>query len=452
MLFTACSSWSGSSDEHYQRGQILSTQNRSAEAIREYLLAVEANDDAQAVTKAVSELGHLSMNQHDLAQARQYFELVWQRATDMKDLAQMVLAQRDLGRCYRAEGQTAVALQHFARADSLLTAARADSLRAYVYPEYISLNLSEDNVLDAHRLVRLLPVDRRSGPSCLVAGKFYAGQGQTDSAVYYFRRCMETDNVGSRASAAMYLSELAADEADWERAYSYALECAALVDSAKLQMQQENANLVDSLSDQLEVERENYHLYRVIAVIIVMVIVLMAALTVFARERIARLKRQQEEERQARISRARNSQEQLIETFRNTPLYRKILVDEAISSEQWEEILQFLNTEADGFVDKLTAFYPAIKPQEMQACQLLKLEFTNQQIAIILCKTQQAITNLRKRLYQKMFSKEGTADELNQFIRLFPDSPSSPPPAVPPAPIRGGVGGGVLTAKKKQRY
>jgi IS30 family transposase len=56
----------------------------------------------------------------------------------------------------------------------------------------------------------------------------------------------------------------------------------------------------------------------------------------------------------------------------------------------------------------------------MQVCQLLKLEFTNQQIATILCKTQQAITNLRKRLYQKMFEKEGTADELSQFLRLFP--------------------------------
>ena len=56
----------------------------------------------------------------------------------------------------------------------------------------------------------------------------------------------------------------------------------------------------------------------------------------------------------------------------------------------------------------------------MQACQLLKLEFTNQQISNILCKTQQAITNLRKRLYQKIFAKEGSADDMNQFLRLFP--------------------------------
>lgn len=419
LLLAACSP-GGTSETHYQQGKMLAGQSRSAEAMREYLLAVEADDDAEWVTKAVSELGHLSMNRHDYVQAREYFGKVWLMAAEQEDLPLMVLAQRDMGRCRRAEKQADEALRCFAKADSLLTAAGADSLRNFVYPEYISLLLSEGRVAEARQLVRLLPVDRRSGPSCLVAGKFYAEQQQLDSAKYFFRRCLETDHVGSRASAAMYLSELAGDEADWERAYSYALECAALVDSAKLQMQNENANLIGSLTNQLEVERENYHLYRIIAVITVVAILLIAVLVIFVRERIARLKRQQEEERQARVSRARNSQEQLVETFRNTALYRKILMDESVSAEQWEEIVDFLNGQADGFVDKLTAFYPAIKPQEMQACQLLKLEFTNQQIANILCKTQQAITNLRKRLYQKIFAKEGSADDMNQFLRLFP--------------------------------
>lgn len=417
-MLVACSA-GDTSEEHYRRGRMLAGQNRSAEAMREYLLAVDVADDTQAVMKAVSELGHLSLNQHNLSQARNYFEQSWRLAVAEEDLVQMVLAQRDLGRCCRVGRSTAESLLYFARADSLLTAAGADSLRVFVYPEYISLLLGDGRGDEARRLVRLLPDDRRSGPSCLVAGKFYAEQGRLDSAVYYFRRCLETDNVNSRASAAMYLSEIASEEADWERD-NYALECAALVDSAKLLMQAENANLVDSLSDQLEVERENYRLYRIIAFITLVAIVLVALSVFFVRERIARLKRQQEKERQASVSRARNRQEQLIETFRNTGLYRKVLVDESISSEQWEEIVQFLNAETDGFVDKLTTFYPAIKPQEMQVCQLLKLEFTNQQIATILCKTQQAIANLRKRLYQKMFEKEGTADELNQFLRLFP--------------------------------
>lgn len=419
VLTTACST-GGTSDKHYRRGLQLAGQNLSAEAMREYLLAIEADDNMEAVMKSASELGHLSMNQHDLSEAHTYFEQAWLLATEHNHRSQMVLAQRDLGRCYRAEGLTAEAMRCFVRADSLLRTFGADSLRVYVYPEYVSLLMGEGRVEEARQLVSLLTEDRHSGPACLVAGKFYAEQGQTDSATYYLRRCLETDNVNSRASAAMYLSEMAADDANWEQAYGYAVECAALVDSAKLLMQAEKASLISSLGGQLEVERENYRLYRVIAAITVIAIVLIALLVIFVRERLARLKRQQEEERQASVSRARTQQELLIESFRNTALYRKVLMDETVSAEQWEEIELLLNTKADGFVDKLTAFYPAIKAQEMQVCQLLKLEFTNQQIAAIQCKTQQAITNLRKRLYQKMFEKEGTADELNQFLRLFP--------------------------------
>ena len=419
LFFVACSADDGS-QTRYQRGEMLAEQNRVADAMREYLLAAEADDDAQYVVKALCELGHLSMSQHDMQQARAYLEQAWQMANEQNDVTQQVLVLRDLGRLSRAEHQSEAALGCFEKADSLILTSSVDSLKLYVYPEYISLLMTLDRADDARGLVSQLARNHQSGPSCLVAGRFYLERGVTDSAEFFFQRCMETDNVNSRASAAMYLGELASEADDWELAYGYAQECAALVDSAKLQMQEENANLVSSLSGQLDVERENYRLYRTMAIIIVVAITLLAFATVYVRGHIARLRHLQEAERLAQVNRARSCQEHLVEQFRNTRLYRQILVSESVSPEQWEEIIAYLNENADGFTEKLSAFYPAIKPQELQTCQLLKLEFTNQQIAIILCKTQQAITNLRKRLYQKMFDKEGSADELNQFLRLFP--------------------------------
>ena len=406
LFFVACSADDGS-QTRYQRGEMLAEQNRVADAMREYLLAAEADDDAQYVVKALCELGHLSMSQHDMQQARAYLEQAWQMANEQNDVTQQVLVLRDLGRLSRAEHQSKAALGCFEKADSLILTSSVDSLKLYVYPEYISLLMTLDRADDARGLVSQLARNHQSGPSCLVAE-------------YFFQRCMDTENVNSRASAAMYLGELASEADDWELAYGYAQECAALVDSAKLQMQEENANLVSSLSGQLDVERENYRLYRTMAIIIVVAITLLAFATVYVRGHIARLRHLQEAERLAQVNRARSCQEQLVEQFRNTRLYRQILVSESVTPEQWEEIIAYLNENADGFTEKLSAFYPAIKPQELQTCQLLKLEFTNQQIAIILCKTQQAITNLRKRLYQKMFDKEGSADELNQFLRLFP--------------------------------
>ena len=398
LFFVSCST-GDESQTRYQRGEILAEQNRVADAMREYLLSVEADDDAQYVVKALCELGRLSMDQHNIQQAHTYYEQALQMVSEQNDVTH---------------------LKCFEEADSLILSSSADSLKLYVYPEYISLLMRMNRADDARQLVFQLTKNYQSGPSCLVAGRFYLEIGITDSAEYFFQRCMETDNVNSRASAAMYLGELAGEANDWEQAYGYAQECAALVDSAKLQMQEENANLVSSLARQLDVERENYRLYRMMAVVVFAAIMLLAIVIVYVRSRIARLKQQQEKERQALVNRARSSQEQLVEQFRNTRLYRQILMDESVNPEQWEEIMAYVNTHADGFAEKLTAFYPAIKPQELQTCMLLKLEFTNQQIAAVLCKTQQAITNLRKRLFQKMFDKEGAADDLNQFLRLFP--------------------------------
>ena len=419
LFFVSCST-GDESQTRYQRGEILAEQNRVADAMREYLLSVEADDDAQYVVKALCELGRLSMGQHNIQQAHTYYEQALQMVSEQNDVTQKVLVLRDMGRLSRSEHQPEAALKCFEEADSLILSSSADSLKLYVYPEYISLLMRMNRADDARQLVFQLTKNYQSGPSCLVAGRFYLEIGITDSAEYFFQSCMETDNVNSRASAAMYLGELAGEANDWEQAYGYAQECAALVDSAKLQMQEENANLVSSLARQLDVERENYRLYRMMAVVVFAAIMLLAIVIVYVRSRIARLKQQQEKDRQALVNRARSSQEQLVEQFRNTRLYRQILMDESIYPEQWEEIMAYVNTHADGFAEKLTAFYPAIKPQELQTCMLLKLEFTNQQIAAVLCKTQQAITNLRKRLFQKMFDKEGAADDLNQFLRLFP--------------------------------
>ena len=419
LFFVSCST-GDESQTRYQRGEILAEQNRVADAMREYLLSVEADDDAQYVVKALCELGRLSMDQHNIQQAHTYYKQALQMVLEQNDVTQKVLVLRDMGRLSRYEHQPEAALKCFEEADSLILSSSADSLKLYVYPEYISLLMRMNRADDARQLVFQLTKNYQSGPSCLVAGRFYLEIGITDSAEYFFQRCMETDNVNSRASAAMYLGELAGEANDWEQAYGYAQECAALVDSAKLQMQEENANLVSSLARQLDVERENYRLYRMMAVVVFAAIMLLAIVIVYVRSRIARLKQQQEKDRQALVNRARSSQEQLVEQFRNTRLYRQILMDESVNPEQWEEIMAYVNTHADGFAEKLTAFYPAIKPQELQTCMLLKLEFTNQQIAAVLCKTQQAITNLRKRLFQKMFDKEGAADDLNQFLRLFP--------------------------------
>ena len=415
----ACSD--NKAEQYYQEGRELAEQHRTAEAMRKFHLAIDAGDDGKYVALATTGLGHLYMNQLELGQARDYFIRAQQLADGSDDIACRILARRDLGRLCRAEGQLENALYWFSSADSLITESVADSLYGLVYPEYLSLLITTGKSDKVRQLMHRWHVDFRSGPSCLVAGKFYLKLGQSDSAAYYLERCLENDHLNAHASAAMLLSEVASDADDSELAYAYAMECAVMVDSAKQVMQRENANLVASLSNQMEMERQNSRLQLWLSVLLALFVGLIVATIYFVRWRMERLRRQQEAEQEVRRQQARSRQDELMELFRNTALYRQILAEGTISEKQWMEIELFLDEHANHFSASLNAFYPKIKLQELQTCQLLKLEFTNQQIAAILCKTQQAITNLRKRLYQKMFDREGTAEELNQFLRLFPE-------------------------------
>ena len=422
VLTTLAFSCSGGSDSeaYYQQGRQLQEEMRSADAMRAYKAAVDADDDPHYVALATNQLGNLYLRQGEVSEALRLYRESYHQAVETGDTAQMVLVLRDEARCERAAGNTARAIDVFRRADSLLTAGCADSLRGYVYPEYVSALMAADRADDALVLMRRIPVAQSSGPLCLVTGRLFRELGLFDSAAYYLHRCIEYGNVNSSASAAMYLAEMADERGDWNHAYTYAMECATLVDSAKCLMQAENANLISSLNGQIDVERENSRLYRIMALIIAVAIIVIAAVVIGVRERMNRLRQQQEAERQAQISRARTRQEHLVEDFHNTPLYRRMVMAEAMSDELWAEVGQFLDEHADHFTNRLAAYYPKIKPQELQACQLLKLEFTNQQVALLLCRTQQAITNLRKRLFHKMFEREGSADEMDVFLRFFP--------------------------------
>ena len=179
LFFVSCST-GDESQTRYQRGEILAEQNRVADAMREYLLSVEADDDAQYVVKALCELGRLSMDQHNIQQAHTYYEQALQIVSEQNDVTQKVLVLRDMGRLSRSEHQPEAALKCFEEADSLILSSSADSLKLYVYPEYISLLMRMNRADDARQLVFQLTKNYQSGPSCLVAGRFYLEIGITD--------------------------------------------------------------------------------------------------------------------------------------------------------------------------------------------------------------------------------------------------------------------------------
>lgn len=84
----------------------------------------------------------------------------------------------------------------------------------------------------------------------------------------------------------------------------------------------------------------------------------------------------------------------------------------------WQELILAINEVYNDFTQRLYQLYP-IKDIELQVCLLLKIDLSPTQISTVTARSKQAITSIRKRLYSKAFSKEGTPEQWDNFIRNF---------------------------------
>ena len=68
---------------------------------------------------------------------------------------------------------------------------------------------------------------------------------------------------------------------------------------------------------------------------------------------------------------------------------------------------------------KLDSIKEKIKPNEFEICILIKLGFSPSEIGIIQGNSLQYIANIRKRLYGKIFGKDGSAKDFDKFIKTL---------------------------------
>ena len=97
-------------------------------------------------------------------------------------------------------------------------------------------------------------------------------------------------------------------------------------------------------------------------------------------------------------------------------LLNKMKVNQNITQAEWSELDQAIN---QYFVDFKLKLYRIcnLSDLEYQICLLLKLEVSLSDISTLVHREPSALTMSRKRLFTKMFKKEGKAEELDSFIR-----------------------------------
>lgn len=86
------------------------------------------------------------------------------------------------------------------------------------------------------------------------------------------------------------------------------------------------------------------------------------------------------------------------------------------SSEKWLELEKQIALCFPDFVSQLRFLYPSISRQEWHICLLVKLKIPVKAMAKLLSCSNSSVSNIRSRLYKKIFKEKGGAERFDKFV------------------------------------
>ena len=263
---------------------------------------------------------------------------------------------------------------------------------------------------------------------------------------------LQSEDIDKRQLALYYLTMIAAAHHNTEDIGRYFPRYKEVTDSIDLIKASDATANVNALYNYQLRERENVRLEaesqsRLYAIVILVAVTIAMALAFFVyrlkREKefrivqgqMARLKKYQQFQNSQKVDAADAEAQSITTKIANLEIEKSMFYkSKFMSSEAYKAIQQRLSTEkpmnaadvklldetvnaiAGGFKETLYSAC-SLSRQEYCICLLLKFGFSNREISVLLARSVSAISMARKRLFVKLFGKEGSAAELDDYIR-----------------------------------
>lgn len=316
-------------------------------------------------------------------------------------------------------------------------------------------------------------------PNYCMALKIYMGMGRYGSARFYAEELLKFGTVYAKQTASRSLTELALMQRDYEGASRYLRLFNEYTDSVRNITATETVNRMNSLYNYNIREKENLMLRAensrklsiIVLVISVTCIIVVISVTYIIRNRqkqkmqAERLNRMRKELFEQSEEYVRRNEEKIIELEGELKRISKenllladrieeqrtdlILANEMAVSKQkkceaaririqssdiygviqdyikrgrvltireWDELDLVINQEIDGFRKNLYGYY-TISRHEYHVCMLIRIGIAPKDMAELLGCTASAVSKVRKRLQNKLFSDSGTTKDFDSFIK-----------------------------------
>ena len=384
-----------------------------------------------------AQIGYVMLYQGNYMSAVQHFKESYFVDSLRNDVEGMIYDLRDLGYSYSSTEKldSAIFYSHKAlqlalkkKMPQMATSARSSLADIYLETHYQNVDSAGKYILPMFGDIR---PENRSGIYC-VAMKYYKLRNMPDSVNYYIEKLEKYGEVYAKCDAYRIKLEMMLEQKGevgklnvWRKFLNYS-------DSIEKITKTEAVSKCQSLYDYTQREKENVRLksenerHKLLLVILGLCtcLVLIGFYVYYKNSKNAKIeqKRQMEElqhllEKSAsQGSTNKDALARMKETEIYSLLLNKMKVNQNITQAEWSELDQAIN---QYFVDFKLKLYRIcnLSDLEYQICLLLKLEVSLSDISTLVHREPSALTMSRKRLFKKMFKKEGKAEELDSFIR-----------------------------------
>lgn len=114
----------------------------------------------------------------------------------------------------------------------------------------------------------------------------------------------------------------------------------------------------------------------------------------------------------------------LVASLKSTAIYVKCysaIGDKSVklTQDDWVALQNAVNRAYDNFTERLFVFYSSMTKIEFNICLLIKIGIPVSTISRLVCRTPSAISMCRKQLCKKIFNKEGSPIDFDNFIASF---------------------------------
>lgn len=457
---------------YYYYGIVLQDLNDAIQAQDYYLRAYKLGIELERYVflgRICANLGTLYTYQDLYSQASYFQQKAVSYFEKNRDTVRLSLVFRDMARIHLNEHRLDSAVVNYTKALKYTSDVHKFCMFNELTGAYARMGDYEKGVSCAH-----MAYDRAETveDSCLVSlalGSLYLRMGKKDSAYHYLSFCRQSTDPYTLKDLYLYLAQFEKSRHNWPTYAFYQEQYNVFRDSIDNLTKMETLARLQRLYDYREIEKKKEYyrqesdrktgkLYKLSLGGVGCLLFVVCIIFYLWKERKKKeeqlnqsLRRKEQqylnsqqylEERNAVVAQLEQQYEAVVaqlseqssrfttsvqekinssHPFFTSELYRGVYAEwKKLDEVQWAEVIKMIDHILyKDFTGKIRMLYPRISELDLNVCYLVKLEIPVGRIAVLLSVNSQAISNKRKRLYEKLTQEKGSAQDFDKFIKTF---------------------------------